>query len=116
VTFEPKWTPGPWTPGHIVDDNHSCACRYIFGNDGRMGSVATVSLDDGENDSPPVEEAKANSYLIAAAPDLYEALTAFMETYRVDAGLCDDPESRETFGCWVKARSALAKARGEVKP
>ena len=47
---------------------------------------------------------KANAHLIAAAPELYEALEAMVkitETY------CDEPDEVDV------ARAALAKARGE---
>lgn len=45
-----------------------------------MGSVAQITIDngkrisDGGNDGPPLEEAKANGRLIAAAPDMLAAL------------------------------------------
>lgn len=61
-------TPGPWTPGHLCHDEHTCNCRYIFGNDDRMGCIATVEMDDGQDmgsEYPPRAEAKANLAHIA---------------------------------------------------
>lgn len=58
-------TMGPWMAGHLCRDDHTCNCRYISGNDGRMGAVASVHVDDGENDCPPTAEAKANQAHIA---------------------------------------------------
>lgn len=68
-------TPGPWFPGHFVDDTHTCDCKYILGPV-HCGSIATINVNngmligEGGNGSPPLEEAKANARLIAAAPDL----------------------------------------------
>lgn len=73
-------TPGPWYPGHFVDDDHSCNCTGIVSEHGPMGGIASVHIDngkaigDGGNDAPPLEEAKANARLIAAAPEMLEAL------------------------------------------
>jgi hypothetical protein len=53
----------------------------------------------------------ANARLIAAAPDLLEALefmlSVFNETY---PDVADDEEDREA---WAKARAAIKKATGE---
>jgi hypothetical protein len=94
-----KWTPGPWD-AHI----HSWADRMfpiIPASDSR--AVAMVGATGLPND--------ANARLIAAAPDLYEALASVMALYRGDQhgascapGLC----------CCIygAARAALAKAEG----
>jgi len=82
-----KHTPGPWievgryieTEGHIICEMFSAGSR---------------------------EERDANQRLIAAAPDLLEALKDVMER------LVDRHEADESA---VKARAAIAKAE-EVKP
>lgn len=78
----PKFTPGPWYPPHLSDDSTTCNCRSIV-EGGYAGGIATVhvhngiaSIRDGGNEAPPLEEAKANGHLIAAAPELYDALKA----------------------------------------
>jgi hypothetical protein len=57
------------------------------------------------------EQELANARLIAAAPDLLEALefmlSVFNETY---PDVADDEEDREA---WAKARAAIKKATGE---
>lgn len=71
-------TPGPWMVGHFADDDHSCNCTGIL-SQCYMGAIAQIRIDnelpiaEGGNDSPPLEEAKANGRLIAAAPDLLAA-------------------------------------------
>lgn len=55
----------------------------------------------------PPETAIANAHLIAAAPDLYEALQAMID-------VASDRESFEEFApAFDKARAALAKAEGK---
>jgi hypothetical protein len=69
---EKKATPGPWSVPHLSSDEAECNCPYIL-CEGLMGSVADVSVDnglkvgEGGNDSPPLEEAKANGVFIAHA-------------------------------------------------
>lgn len=71
-------TPGPWYPGHFIDPASKCQCRGIV-DENHGGGIAVVNVDngkplgDGGNDCPPLEEARANARLIAAAPDLLEA-------------------------------------------
>jgi hypothetical protein len=93
---ETKWTPGPWT-------------AYDFGADWWVAN----STDD----SGPMlrvgswhEQREANAHLIAAAPDLYEALCWAIQSW--------DEHNKHGFnmqGDWVQdARAALSKARGDV--
>ena len=62
----PKWTPGPW----ITDDRdpHDIA-RYVLAGS-RVTPVVRVELIGDR------EAHEANAQLIAAAPDMYEALRA----------------------------------------
>lgn len=74
-----KHTPGPWSLPHFARDDISCNCMYVLAEP-YCGSICTISLDNGKsiseggNDCPQYEEAAANARLIAAAPDLLEAL------------------------------------------
>jgi hypothetical protein len=81
---EPKFTPGPWDPPHLCDDSTPCNCLSIF-DGGYAGGIASIhvhngidSISAGGNDAPPVGEAKANGWLIASSPELYEALKGFL--------------------------------------
>lgn len=68
-----KHTPGPW--------NISSANLYAVNARGR--GIATAHGTDDVNYSdffPPTEEAAANARLIAAAPDLLEALQMLSDT------------------------------------
>ena len=74
-----KHTPGPWYAPHFADDTCTCNCRSVV-SECYAGAICTVEFDnglrieDGGNDAPPLDQAKANARLIAAAPDLLEAL------------------------------------------
>lgn len=76
---EPKFTKGPWEVPHFARNDVQCDCTGIV-CEGYAGAIADVLTNNGKpigeggNDSPPLEEAVANAHLIAAAPDLFEAL------------------------------------------
>ena len=84
---KPAWTPGPWSvksiPGHGDSIVGAGGLQVV-----RIGQISKMDL--------------ANARLIAAAPELYEALKAFMF-----ADGHDDFEDE-----WPAARAALAKAEG----
>jgi len=93
-----KWTPGPWFNGGKLIGG----CLEVLADGGRM-QVARVNGKAGEQE--------ANAALIAAAPELYEALAGFVdwfnaqELHHVIKGAAREPHTR--------ARAALAAARGE---
>lgn len=61
---EPKHTPGPWTRGGVKELSPTGRCREIVAEDGRIGLVYGTTDED----------CQANSFLIAAAPELLDAL------------------------------------------
>ena len=91
---EQKHTPGPW---YSADDDH-CHIR----RDSDDAVIAEVFEDDGHCD--PVHcrplPSRANARLIAAAPDLLEALQYLCEVSHTDPRGFD------------AARAAIAKATG----
>lgn len=118
---ETKFTKGPWEvrrsaqgyPYQIHAPNGTHVKDVT-----RWAAISVPSLPEGE----------ANSHLIAAAPELYEALTRFSEPIVEVIGegklvrcvFCSygwDPNGKDKHykDCPTnKTRSALAKARGEV--
>lgn len=100
-----KWTPGPWTWDVALDHNWDV---QVWSSPNRR--VCFVA-HDGEDGNPT---GKANARLIAAAPDLYEALSTFVEEYvsMIASGDCGN-WNPEDEGFVKSARAALAKARGE---
>jgi hypothetical protein len=96
---ETKFTPGPWkwTDSYKSDDGRDT--WSLLGNEG-YGILSC----DGEGNSPQNVN-NADAHLIAAAPDMYEAMQEFCD--RVDRG---EVRSKYTYG---KFKEVLRKARGE---
>ena len=88
-------TPGSWDYGPYVvhDDDGNQAGRFLSTIDGDV--IAYVDVTN-----------EANARLIAAAPDMLEALAAVV----ADG---DDSLEQITAPSWKQAIAALAKARGE---
>lgn len=100
-----KHTPGPWNV-YESDDGHEI--RMGRANDSiSYPSHCIVTYDhmiypvDGEQ----YEEAEANARLIAAAPELLEALEGMVEAFY----LTTSPPQEDTF---YKAVQAISKAKG----
>lgn len=107
-------TPGPWHAGCFLDPASKCQCSYIF-DEGYCGGIAAVYIDngkniaDGGNDCPPVNEARANARLIAAAPDMKLALERIWLTAMAVDGVNIHDQMDAIFGI---ARNALAELAG----
>ena len=104
-----KHTPGPWTftSEQISDDgvqiHDEIRCFHLQSGD-------TVVLDGcGCCDSPRLGN-PADARLIAAAPDLLEALESMLQSFLITQSLEDYPIDAPCN----KARAAIAKAKGEV--
>lgn len=104
---DPKFTPGPW---HVGDTNR--ANQQVF--DADSWNVASCTIPN-----RPRGEAEANARLMAAAPDLYEALQECADSLADDlkaqyAGKLAYPSERRRYERDMapvnKARAALAKA------
>lgn len=100
-----KHTPGPWCLSDespmIIEDKHKVI----------VGSASTYPHS---GYFPSENEAKANARLIAAAPDLLEALKSIAEFWNRDHN-----EKALIGACWhavETAEAAIAKAEGEVMP
>ena len=100
---ELKATPGPWAYDVTVafSDRPDLPCVV---DEYRL--IVAQCWDDGHSD----DECEANAHLIAAAPDLYEALDAL----EYQLGGETDAVKRRFADVRSKARAALAKARGEA--
>lgn len=107
-----KFTPGPWCAcqkrtihgdGITIDADYSISAMQ---NKIPWYGLATVitSTEGGDRD----EEGEANAHLIAAAPDMYEALESFVDFFSCVKDTKSVPE------IWESAKNALAKARGEA--
>lgn len=113
---EAKHTPGPWFVGYNGLDV-GCINAKIGGHAklfdirgwGYLTGGGHGALGLSNDDAVRIQSANAN--LIAAAPDLLEALYRLMRECEME-GL----ESRAGFDCWIgNARAAIAKANGNTK-
>tara|TARA_R110000782_G_scaffold240659_2_gene327081 strand:+ start:55 stop:336 length:282 start_codon:yes stop_codon:yes gene_type:complete len=89
-----KFTQGEWFP---------CFGSYEVAVLNGKGFIETLITDTGPQSIPNDDEAMANQHLIAAAPDMYNAMYEFI------GSACDDDieSAREIF------IGILKKARGE---
>lgn len=98
-------TPGPWT----VQPNSRTVGRGAWIHDETGNNVALACGTSDEN-------ANANAHLIAAAPELYEALEKIVidEENRRKSLRTNSPAAQFSDKRLAAARAALAKARGEL--
>ena len=106
---ETKWTPGPWKVGkddpavsYASEDRLPEGWQLITGRCPLFAFGCCVAH--------VAEEADAR--LISAAPDMAEALADFLENPQFQVGVGGNPIAVEKM--LDRARSALAKARGET--
>ena len=98
MTNEPKFTPGPWNyKGSEIISTHEKRGRPVSVVDlfGAMGG----------------EDSDADAHLIAAAPDLYEALEHLQSVQNGPPLIRFEADWQEAM---AKTKAALAKARGET--
>jgi hypothetical protein len=101
-TNEKKWSEAPWTVAvpESKAERQKLYVRCALRLDGAPAGIAVAHVTSAAG----FAERDANAHLIAAAPELYEALDAFMRL-----GTMDDQSAIDA------ARAALSKARGEVR-
>jgi len=95
-----KFTPGPWELWPLEDSDSV----RIFAGTHYVGSI-------GNSDDEP-SQTRANGHLIAAAPDMYEALK---EIARADTiAHSTGKYSLVVESCAESARAAISKAEGKA--
>lgn len=106
-----KHTPGPWHA--FVGDDHDTLAVFGPDNTGEKPVVEWVGLDGRARDCG-YKTCVANTHLIAAAPDLLEALEAMVDAFDYIAGDCTDPEqSKSEIEILGRAKTAISKTKGE---
>lgn len=112
-----EWTPGPWSveydereSGHVIRMGEAIETPWSFPSEQIIRYDHTISPDD-DDEQEQFATADANAHLIAAAPDLYEALEAVLR----DVGAEKDFGFQDVDDIYTKARAALTRARGEAK-
>jgi hypothetical protein len=94
-------TPGPWTVGYTSGSNYTAE---VVGESARGKRIVLARLP-----KPPRGTVEANATLMAAAPDLLEALRWYVEHDEVNFG----QEGNEPYEAgYRRAEAAIAKATG----
>ena len=109
-----KFTPGPWKATY---DSQLQAAIEIYNTEDR---VMVAGLPD-RGTIEAMSEIEANATLIAAAPEMFEALKSASIALNMVRGstfceTCDDNEICETCGIYkaqLQTDAVLKKARGE---
>lgn len=111
------FTPGPWSAKHIAGNNFAVQCFDIRGMFGDKPHVYPIfNRDESAIDGGYVYTSPANARLIAAAPELYEALRQLASNAEIaKAYLQPDADliSSALFDTICQAETALRKVRGE---
>ena len=109
-------TPGPWFIGTDFSDQarHIYAEKMVCDDDGKQCHPLVASTDDDER----LIDWQANARLIAAAPDMFEALNELLESDKKNpleiVGRDTDGHPLNAAGvARKKARAAIAKATQE---
>lgn len=103
------FTPGPWAQSHRKQPDGMWSTDVY---DQKGETIATLAWHVVPIKGGIATDREANARLIAAAPDLYEALKSLipiLEAVRYTVGLRGNQLERMEAG-----RAALAKARGET--
>ena len=104
-----KHTPGPWAVGRTVYPNIAILCKGNIVAEVRTYGVGMIT----EGETAPWHNAEANARLIAAAPELLEALRELLDQLE-GIGI---PEWAGAEGLSLEqATAAVYKAEGQTWP
>jgi hypothetical protein len=109
--MESTHTPGPWEVREDFTPSEYGTVE-VYKEDGNKWIASALGTHVGPSTK---EEVKANAYLIAAAPDLFEALRLALP-YIQDAYEYAFPDADHNENVLTIAREALAKANGQPIP
>jgi len=111
-------TPGPWevVGQHVFTKLGATNAHGSKASDRDGWNIATINPwsctnQDDEEEDMPVSEVMANAALIAAAPDLLEALDGMLEVYGSEHDADGLPKHEVELNLIAYARAAAAKAR-----
>lgn len=111
-----KHTPGPWRIAHPEDLADKYGVDLLVRTDKRRVAIG-LGPERGEPGSA-IAETDANARLIAAAPEMFEALeraAAHLPSDEeiLDYAACNDGRAMASASAARAVRAAIAKARGE---
>ena len=105
------FTKGPWDWSFQPDENGYDTQEIYITESEKSHELCRIDLEMTQVHS---RHYIPNAHLIAAAPDMYEALSLLLsQCENVFAKKLDDPSRMAEFGGVFLAKAALKKARGE---
>jgi len=109
-----KWTPGPWAIYHDHPNPETAKDMATIRHVGALKHEDVTNVFLCDYPGKLGERARANAQLIAAAPDLYEALAHMAAMLCAACLAISGSETRRlALEAVEDARAILAKARGE---
>src|SRR6185503_8907079 len=102
-------TPGPWTASNPQEVKVKPRTHHIILKGPGLENIALIS--SWRSVETEAEEAQANAHLIAAAPDLLEALELILEARTQEKHLWNSAPGESPLH--DRCRAAIAKARGQ---
>ena len=100
-----KYTPGPWS---VADLPHAVVVQTESPSKSKYGASRYAAIGGFDRGNPEqLAEALANARLIAASPELLDALDALLSACELPGDHCEIEQALP------KARAAIAKATGE---
>ena len=111
-----KHTLGPWKimePNPDKIDANQRYDRMIVGpQNEHIAELFQVMVPPGSKDAPPENQSVINARLIAAAPEMYEALEWMLYVAHDIGKAGGKPEAGEYEAAFDSGKAALAKAEG----
>ena len=108
-----KFTPGPWfIAGSIPEEGVDCFWIKSQPSPAMRGFTKDIATADGYQSDP---ERAANAHLIAAAPDMYEALNKIINRLQMDIDDGSRPDEWSMKALVKYAKEAQPKAKGETQ-
>ncbi|HDT1287370.1 hypothetical protein ABKV83_11800 [Enterobacter asburiae] len=103
-----KGTPGKWIFSHSSASDDNVACIEINSSESmyEIAYLQSTPTNIGKYENTSFDKTIANAHLIAAAPDLLEALLSIVNMEY-------QPKDDESDKVYLKARAAISKALGE---
>ena len=98
----PEYTPGPWRYEVLPDGLHAIIMPFAHGNPGWVGAEVFERGD----------QAAANAHLMAAAPELLEALERALAGIDIVIDFISPAGTTQWEAVHCAACAAIAKARG----
>ena len=109
-----KHTPGPWA---VAAENFIKHAAFVFADTEEEKIICKMCFGGASASEPELKEARANAKLIAAAPEMLEALKEVSKlinsTYGIEGHVAGVARSWEKTGIDKMIRDVIAKAEGE---